>query len=138
MHITEAEWEVMQAVWDGGEQVAGDVIARIQNADAAKDDAARSRQWSHRTIRTLLGRLVDKAAIAVRVDGRTHFYRAAVSKDACVRSAAKSFSQRFFSGDVKSLLMHFAQHESISPDDWAAIREALDSPKSSSKHRKGE
>ena len=115
LQITDAEWEVMQAVWQAEDQGAGDIIAKVQA----------SRDWNHRTIRTLLTRLVKKDAIAVRTEGTKHFYRAAVSRQECVRSAVKSFSERFFSGDVKSLLLHFVENEGISNDELEDIRRSL-------------
>ena len=118
LQITDAEWDVMQAVWQADDQAAGEVIAKVQM----------SRDWNHRTIRTLLARLVEKGAVEVQIDGNKHLYRAAVSKQECVRSAAKSFSARFFSGDVKSLLLHFVENEDLSREELASIRQSL-SPK---------
>lgn len=115
LQITEAEWDVMQAVWQADEQAAGEIIARVQQ----------TRDWNHRTIRTLVTRLIEKRAIAVRVEGGKHLYRSLVSKEECVRSASKSFSERFFSGDVKSLLMHFVENEEISEQELEDIRQLL-------------
>ena len=115
LQITDAEWAVMEAVWERDEQAAGDLIATV----------LQSRDWNHRTIRTLLARLVDKGAVAVRIDGNRHLYRASVSKADCVRSAAKSFRERFFAGDLKSLLLHFVEHDEISPEELEALRQAI-------------
>lgn len=52
LQITDAEWEVMQSVWEADDQTPAEIIARVQPL----------RERSHRTIRTLLARLVDKAA----------------------------------------------------------------------------
>jgi BlaI family transcriptional regulator, penicillinase repressor len=129
LQITDAEWEVMQAVWQAKDQGAGEIIARVQE----------SRSWNHRTIRTLLTRLVKKDAIEVWTEGSKHFYRAAVSRQECVRSAAKSFSERFFAGDVKSLLMHFVENEGISNAELEDIRRSLlaQEPPQRGKRRKG-
>ncbi|MEM9589003.1 MAG: BlaI/MecI/CopY family transcriptional regulator [Planctomycetota bacterium] len=129
LQITDAEWDVMEAVWADDEQAAGEIIALVQA----------SRDWNHRTIRTLLRRLVEKGAVTVRVDGSKHLYRAGVSKQECVRSATQSFTQRFFSGDVRSLLMHFVENEAISKEELDEIRRSLSNNKSSSttKRKKG-
>lgn len=52
LQITDAEWEVMQSVWEADDQTPAEIIARVQPL----------RERRHRTIRTLLARLVDKAA----------------------------------------------------------------------------
>jgi len=127
LQITAAEWDVMQAIWRRDGQLAGELIAEVQA----------SRDWNHRTIRTLLARVVEKGAVGVRVEGSKHFYHALVTKEECVRSAAKSFSERFFAGDVKALLMHFVEHEPIAADELEDIRRMLLSkPKPSQRKRK--
>ncbi len=129
LQITDAEWEVMQSVWEADDQTPAEIIARVQPL----------RERSHRTIRTLLARLVDKGAVTVRVDGSQYLYSAAVSRDDCVRAAAKSFSQRFFAGDLKSLLMHFVERESLSEQEASELRERLDQitqPPASTKRKK--
>ena len=129
LQITEAEWDVMRAVWQADDQMAGEIIAKVQE----------SRDWNHRTIRTLIARLVEKGAIGVRIDGNKHLYHASVSRDECVQSAARSFSERFFSGDIKSLLVHFVENEDISQDELDDIRSLLQSKQGlpKAKRRKG-
>lgn len=112
--ITDAEWEVMESVWLGEDQTAGEILARVATGDR-----------SHRTLRTLLARLVDKGAVSVRIDGPRHLYRAAVSRDECVRSAARSFTERFFAGNLQSLLLHFVEQESLSDEEVERLREQL-------------
>ena len=129
LQITDAEWEVMLSVWESDNQTPAEIIARVQPL----------RERSHRTIRTLLARLVDKGAVSVRVDGSQYLYRAAVSRDDCVRAAATSFSERFFAGDLKSLLMHFVERESLSEQEANELRDRLDqiaSPTQGSKRKK--
>jgi len=117
LRITDAEWEVMQSVWEMDHQTAGEIISRVQPL----------RGRSHRTVRTLLSRLVDKGAVSVHVDGARHLYIAAITRDACVRAAAESFSERFFAGDVRSLLLHFVQNESLTDTELIELQQQLDS-----------
>src|SRR5215469_11053814 len=49
-NISDAEWQVMEAAWSLGEAPAAAII----------EELAKSTAWNHRTIRTLLGRLVEK------------------------------------------------------------------------------
>jgi len=121
MHVTEAEWEVMEAVWRKDRQVAGEVIAEVQSR----------RDWSHRTIRTLLARLVEKQAVQVEIDGGKYLYRASVSRSQCVKTAAESFQNQFFGGDVKSMLMHFVENEELSTDEIRDLEKLLRSHRQS-------
>jgi len=129
IHLPDAEWQVMLAVWQADEQAAGEIIDRV----------LQQRDWNHRTIRTLLARLVEKGAVDVRVDGAKYLYRAAVTREACVRSAAKSFAERFFGGSPQSMLLHFVENEELSDEELDQLRLSLDARKqraSQGKNRK--
>jgi len=116
LQITDAEWEVMLSVWEAEDQTAGEVIARVEPI----------RDRSHRTVRTLLARLVEKGAVNVRIDGSRHLYSAAVTRTECVRSAASSFTERFFAGNLQSLLLHFVENESLSSAEVEELQQRLD------------
>ena len=61
MKIADTEWLVMRVVWQMGPVGAAEVIAAVLPQTG----------WSHRTVRTLLNRLVKKGAVrAEMVDGR--------------------------------------------------------------------
>jgi BlaI family transcriptional regulator, penicillinase repressor len=128
IQVTDAEWDVMDAIWTEPGQAAGRIIELVQL----------NRDWNHRTIRTLLRRLVEKGAVEVEVDGVKHLYRATIDRDSCVRSAAQSLSQRFFSGSVRSLLLHLVEHQDLSAEEIDELRTHLDAKQRSlSKKRKG-
>lgn len=116
LEITEAEWGVKESIWEAGPQAPAEIIARVQPI----------RERSHRTIRTLLNRLVEKQAVQVREVGGKRLYAAAISKDACIRAAAKSFRERFFDGNVSSLLMHFGEHETLTSEELAELKAKIE------------
>jgi BlaI family transcriptional regulator, penicillinase repressor len=114
--ISDAEWLVMQVVWDLKAATAADVIAQL-GPEAG---------WSHRTIRTLLGRLVEKKVLAAQPDGNRYVYRPLVTRTQCVRKAGKSFLERVFGGDCGELLMHFARQGKVAPEQIAKLRKLLE------------
>ncbi len=127
IQISDAEWDVMTVVWDGQPMTAGDVIAAL----------AETRQWNHRTIRTLLSRLVEKGALQYDVDGTRYIYRSAVSRQQCVRHESRSFASKVFGGDVGALIAHFVEDTSLSPEEIDRLRQLLAAKDGSDKHRKG-
>jgi BlaI family penicillinase repressor len=114
--ISDAEWRVVQVVWDHGSATAADVIAALASRAA----------WSHRTIRTLLARLVDKGVLQAEADGNRYVYRAAVSRAQCVREEGRSFLDRVFGGDVAELLVHFVEQADIPPEQIEQLKSLLD------------
>ena len=77
---------------------AAEVIAELANTG-----------WSHRTIRTLLGRLVEKKVLAAAADGHRYVYRPLVTRQKCVRAEGRSFLNKVFAGDAAELLVELSQ-----------------------------
>lgn len=114
--ISDAEWDVMQVVWRGGAVKAAHVIAAVATAKG----------WNHRTVRTLLARLVNKGFLKYEAEGRSYVYRPAISRRQCVRRESRSFLEKVFGGDVGSLLVHFVRDSRISEENLARLRKILD------------
>src|SRR5580692_9133705 len=116
VNISDAEWQVMEAAWSLGGAPAAAII----------EELAKSTAWNHRTIRTLLGRLVEKGVLEKQGQGAGSVYRTLVPRRARVRSEARSFLKRMFQGDTTSLLLHFAKEAKLGPAKLAQLRELLD------------
>jgi BlaI family penicillinase repressor len=114
--ISDAEWIVMRVVWRLGKATASEVIAEL----------APTENWSHRTIRTLLGRLVEKDALTAEADGNRYLYRPRVTQQKCVRAEGRSFLNKVFGGDAAELLIHFAQEAKISRQQIDELKRLLD------------
>ena len=93
LQISDSEWDVMEPIWTVGASTAADVIKQLRT----------THNWNQSTIRTLLARLVQKGALDYEVDGSRYIYRAAVSREQCVRQEGRSFLEKAFGGDVKAL-----------------------------------
>ena len=114
--ISDAEWLVMEAVWSLGGGTAAAII----------EELAKSTTWNHRTIRTLLRRLVEKGVLKQVRQPSGSVYQPLVPRSARVRKEGRSFLQRVFLGDTKSLLLHFAREARLGPDKLERLRELLD------------
>ena len=91
--ITEAETEVMAALWRLGPLTP----ARLIEAVKAR------RAWGEPTIKTLLGRLMQKRAIrSVREDGRL-LYHPLVTRDDHRAQEIQALVGRLFDGDAAQL-----------------------------------
>jgi BlaI family penicillinase repressor len=113
--ITEAEWEVMKVVWEGP-ATAGEVVRRMEGV----------RGWRPRTIKTLLGRLVRKGAVKMEAQEKRYLYKAAVRREACVRSETRSFLSRVFDGAVAPALVQFLKESKLSAAELDELREILE------------
>jgi BlaI family penicillinase repressor len=93
IHVTEAESEVLAALWTHGP------LTPLRLIEAVK---AR-RDWGEATIKTLLGRLMQKTAVrSVRDDGRL-LYHPLVTRDMYVAAEIQALADRLFEGDAAKL-----------------------------------
>ena len=115
LQISDAEWDVMEPIWAAGECTAAEVIKQLRS----------THDWNQSTIRTLLARLVEKGALEYQVDGARYIYRAAVSRQRCVRQEGRSFLQKAFGGDVAALVAHFVTDASLDRQQLEQLRQLL-------------
>jgi BlaI family transcriptional regulator, penicillinase repressor len=113
--ISDAEWDVMEVVWALGSATPAEVIERV----------AEARGWSHRTVRTLLSRLVEKGALRREGDGARSVYRAVVSRRS-VTELGRSFLNKVFGGDSTLLLLHFAREAKVGPKELDRLKRLLE------------
>lgn len=106
----------MQAVWESAPLTANDVIDRIADKN----------QWSPRTVKTLLNRLVKKGALGFRAEGKRYWYSPKVSRDECVRRESRSFIERVFAGEAGAMLAHFVSQTPLTADEIQQLRRLLE------------
>lgn len=113
--ISEAEHAVMEVLWEESPLTAQEVSERI----------APDRGWSANTVKTLLGRLMAKDAIAAEEDGRRYRYRPLIARDGYVVGESRRLMDRLFGGRLAPLVAHLAERDELSPDDIAEIEALL-------------
>ncbi len=116
VELSDAEWLIMNLVWERQPLMAQEIIAELKEPCG----------WSPATIRTMLHRLIKKGALDYQPDGNRYLYRAAVRRADCIRRAAKSFLDRVFDGEAAPLLAHFVRTTRFTPDELTALRKLLD------------
>ncbi|GAA0414425.1 MAG: penicillinase repressor BlaI [Bacillota bacterium] len=114
--ISEAEWEVMNVLWEKSPQTANEVISSLQE----------QKDWKAKTVRTLLDRLAHKKVVGVNKNQRVYTFFPLYTQDDCQHAEAKSFIQRIYGGTLKSMLVQFIQEDSLSEDDIKELRSILD------------
>lgn len=118
--ISDAEFAIMEILWEQAPLTATDVAARLPE----------ERDWSLATVKTLLSRLLAKAAVDHRQDGRRFLYSPAVDRDAYVTSESKRLVDRLFGGRLMPLVAHLAEQEKLSSEDIAEIERLIGEMKS--------
>src|ERR1041385_5450294 len=113
--ISTAEWKVMRVLWDKAPLPAYDIVQSLEKTES----------WHPNTIKTLLNRLVKKKALTAEKYKNLFLYSPALKEGACVRAESQSFLERFFGGDVRPLLIHFAENNQLTAEDLAELQKIL-------------
>jgi BlaI family transcriptional regulator, penicillinase repressor len=114
--ISDAEWQVMNVVWDNRPLTAQEVIAQLADLTS----------WAPPTVKTMLHRLVKKKVLTYEPQGNRYVYRARAKRSDCVKQVSRSFLERVFGGESALLLAHFLRSARLSPDEIAQLRQMLD------------
>ena len=121
IRISDAELDVMEALWSAGHPLtASDVAERIDE----------SRGWTLATVKTMLSRLITKGAISHREDGRRFLYSPAIKRESYVGNESRRFVERLFGGRLSPLVARLAEEDALDDEDIAAIEALLKELKS--------
>ncbi|MBK8977881.1 MAG: BlaI/MecI/CopY family transcriptional regulator [Planctomycetes bacterium] len=123
--LTNAEWAVMDAVWELAPVRARDVL------DAVADRTG----WSYSTVKTLLGRLVEKGALRESRSGNASVYEPLLTREQSRGGALRELVERAFGGALGSLVTHLVQRERLSKRDREALRKLLEAEDRAARER---
>ena len=115
--ISDSEWDVMNVLWAAGTPLAANEVV---------DRLAGVRDWSPRTVKTLLNRLINKEALAYEPQGKRYLYRPRVSREQCVREETRSFLSRVFANAPGPMLLQFVAQARLTPEEIEALKRLLD------------
>ena len=106
----------MEVLWQTGQQSTEDIALEL----------AERQDWQLATIKTLLNRLLNKAAIRADKDGRRYLYSAVLKRSAWQRAQSADLIDRVFGGSVVPLVAQFAQHRKLASEDVEALKKLID------------
>jgi BlaI family penicillinase repressor len=115
MRLSDAEWTVMQAVWNRAPATARDVL----------DEVGEQTGWAYTTVKTLLARLVEKGALSEGRQTNVNIYEPRITRNEARGSALRSLLDRAFDGTFGSLFQHLITEERLSPRDVRTLERML-------------
>lgn len=113
--ISEAEFQVMKIVWEHAPVSTNQVTEYL----------ARTTKWSPKTIQTMLKRLVQKKALTYDKEGRVFIYTPLFGHEDYVNQESRHFLQRFYNGNVVSMVTAFMDMEELSQQEVDELKELL-------------
>ncbi len=113
--LTEAEWQVMEALWEHSPQTGRELTEHLEAAVG----------WNRSTTLTLLRRLEAKGAVvAGNEDGKKAFLPLLRREEAALKEA-EGFLQRVYQGSLSLMVSSFAQRRMLSEAERKELRELL-------------
>ncbi len=114
--ISDTEWQVMKIIWASAPITANEVIEKLEGVTL----------WKPKTIKTLIGRLVRKKAIAFNKDGRIYVYYPLVAENECVKAESRSFLDKVYGGALNMMFANFLEEQDLSREDIEELKRILD------------
>lgn len=118
--ITDAEWEVMRVVWANDRVTSKTVISVLKE----------KMDWTESTIKTILGRLVEKGVLNTEQEGRKFIYTANIVEKEAVRDYAEDFFNRICKKKVGNVIGSIIEDHVLSFDDIDRLEKILEMKKS--------
>ncbi len=123
--ISAAEWKVMETLWAGAPLSASEVHERLTPES----------DWQPKTVRTLLGRLLEKGLLCRKKVHGIYVFSPALEREKCVRQESRTFVDRFFGSKPAPMLAYFLEKEELSKREIDDLRRLLDRKSSADSER---
>lgn len=116
VELTEVEWEIMKVVWTRQPCAAGTV----------QEELARTRDRAYSTVKTLMDRMVEKGFLRIEKIRNLQLFTACVSEVEARRGEFRKMLKRAFDGALTPMMQFLIEHEELSKQEAAKLRELVD------------
>lgn len=113
--ISSAESVVMEALWRRSPLSAEEITGEVGGPQG----------WTLATVKTLINRLLKKAAVGATPDGRRYLYRPLVARADYVQAESKGLLDRLFDGRLAPMVSHLSQARALSAEDIAELKRLI-------------
>ncbi len=90
------------------------------------DRLAKVKEWSPKTIYTMLSRLEKKGVIVHEKESRVFVYTPCVRKEDYIEAESRTLANRFFDGAMSQMVVNFLDQRDLSSEDLDELQCILD------------
>lgn len=113
--LSDAQFEIMNVVWQIGECTVTEVLQQLQQR----------RPVARNTIQTMMSRLEEKGWLTHTDEAGTFIYKASVPREAVQQDVLKQVMQSVFDGSAAGMLMALLQDGSLTRAEANRIRQLI-------------
>ena len=121
VQVTEAEWKIMEVLWDHAPRTMTEITAILAPATG----------WTRHTVITLLKRMAEKGSVSVDESGRAKKYTPLITREEASTEETNKFLSHVFKGKASLLVSHLVEAGELSEDDLKQILEVMNGGKNS-------
>ena len=115
MQLSEAEWKIMNRVWQDHPATARVVL------EAVVDETG----WAYTTVKTMMNRLVDKGVLGEKKRNGTSEYEPLLTKRRARAAALRALLDRAFDGAMGPMVSYLVEDEKLSKRDREELKRIL-------------
>ena len=113
--LTEAEYRLMNILWDLGSATVSDIHGRLADHPIA-----------YTTVLSTLTILERKGYVRHTVRGKANVYKPRVERDAARRTVVDNVLSTFFDGSARALMLNLLDSEKLSAEEERRLRALLE------------
>lgn len=114
--ISDGEYEIMQIIWRKNPIKSQEIIELIDKRN----------NWSEKTIKTMLNRLLNKEAIGFEKDGKAYLYYPLIKEEEYRSVENQSFLERVYNGSISSMVVNFVKDMKLSKREIEELKKLLE------------
>ena len=115
VQVTEAEWKIMECLWDHAPQTMGEITATLEPTTG----------WTRQTVITLLKRMAEKGAVSMDDTGRAKKYTPLITREEASAEETHKLLNHVFSGKASLLVNQLVDSGDLSAKDLQEILKAM-------------
>ena len=114
--ISNSEWWILRELWKSSPLEAKEIIDRV----------GQPHEWSPRTVKSLIHRLVKKGALTFEVTGKAYEYSPAVNEQECLEAERQELQQKTSKKSSLRLIASFIEEAELSADDLDTLKKLIE------------
>ena len=115
VQVTEAEWKIMECLWDHAPQTMGEITATLDSATG----------WTRQTVITLLKRMTEKGAVSMDDSGRAKKYTPLITREEASAEETHKLLDHVFKGKASLLVNQLVDSGNLTEEDLQEILKAM-------------
>ena len=115
VRLSEAEWKVMNALWENTPQTIMQLTRRFQETTG----------WTKHTVMTFLRRMEDKGAVGYEAGEKAKLYYPKIGRQEAALQETEEFLERVFEGRMGLMLNTMVERKALSGTEIQELYEIL-------------